>query len=236
MLFEVRNLRVHYDKVAALKGVSITIAERELIALLGSNGAGKTTLLRTISGLKPPSSGEIWFDGRRVDGCPPHEIVNLGIAHVPEGRRVFPYMTVFENLKMGTFRRKDRQQISKDYETVYEHFPRLKERRAQYAISLSGGEQQMLATARALMARPRLLLMDEPSLGLSPIMCQEITSIMTEIQKTLGVSILLVEQNAQLALELCDRAYILKTGKIALQGRPQQLKNNHEMKKAYLGM
>lgn len=236
MLFEVKNLSVHYDKVAALKGVSLDIAERELIALLGSNGAGKTTLLKTISGLKNPSSGEIWFNGSRVDKCPPHEVVSLGIAHVPEGRRVFPYMSVFENLKMGTFRRKDREEIPKDYEMVYTHFPRLRERRNQYAISLSGGEQQMLATARALMARPKLLLMDEPSLGLSPIMCREIVRIMTEIRKTLGVSILLVEQNVQLALELCDRAYILRTGQIAIHGSPQQLKNNDEVQKAYLGM
>jgi branched-chain amino acid transport system ATP-binding protein len=236
MLFEVKDLSVHYDKVAALKGVSLDIAEGELIALLGSNGAGKTTLLKTVSGLKIPTSGEIWFDGNRVDKCPPHEVVNLGIAHVPEGRRVFPYMSVFENLKMGTFRRKDRQEIAKDYEMVYTHFPRLRERRTQYAISLSGGEQQMLATARALMARPRLLLLDEPSLGLSPIMCREIARVLTEIRKTLGVSILLVEQNAQLALELCDRAYILRTGEIAIQGSPQRLKNNHEVKRAYLGM
>ncbi len=236
MLLELKDVTVHYGKVAALKCISINVEEGEIVTLLGSNGAGKSSTLRTMSGLKAPSSGEIWFDGRRIDGLRPHEIVGLGIAHVPEGRRVFPYMSTFENLKMGAFLRKDKEEINKDYQIVYTHFPILKERSRQSGSTLSGGEQQMLAVGRGLMAHPKLLLLDEPSLGLSPIMCQEIAKIIREIHQQMGVAILLVEQNARLALKLANRGYVLATGSISVQGTAQELMNNDEVRKAYLGI
>lgn len=236
MLLELKNVAVHYGKVAALKGISINVEEGEIVTLIGSNGAGKSSTLRTMSGLKAPSSGEIWFDGRRIDGLRPHEIVGLGIAHVPEGRRIFPYMSTFENLKMGAFLRKNREEINKDYQIVYTHFPILKERSRQSGNTLSGGEQQMLAVGRGLMAHPKLLLLDEPSLGLSPIMCQEIAKIIREIHQQMGVAILLVEQNARLALKLANRGYVLATGSISVQGTAQELMNNDEVRKAYLGI
>jgi branched-chain amino acid transport system ATP-binding protein len=236
MLLELKDLTVHYERVAALRGVSISVKEGGLVTFLGSNGAGKSTTLRTISGLKKPTSGEIWFDGRRIDGLPANEIVGLGIAHIPEGRRIFPYMTTFENLKMGAFLRQNREETKKDYELVYAHFPRLKERSRQLGSTLSGGEQQMLAIGRALMARPKLLMMDEPSLGLSPLMCQEISKIIAEIRQQLGIAVLLVEQNARLALKLADWGYVLVTGSIVLQGAGLDLLKNEEVKKAYLGM
>lgn len=236
MLLELKDVTVGYDGVIALDRVSLTVDEGELVTLIGSNGAGKSTTLRSISSLKRLSSGEIWFGGKRIDGLPAHEVVGLGIAHVPEGRRVFPYMSVFENLRMGTFLRKERNEIEEDYRMVYGHFPILKQRSKQAGNTLSGGEQQMLAIARALMARPKLLLMDEPSLGLSPIMCQEISKIISEIRESLGVSVLLVEQNARLALRLADRGYVLVTGNIALKGTAQELRNNDVVRKAYLGM
>jgi branched-chain amino acid transport system ATP-binding protein len=236
MLLELKDLTVHYERVAALKGISISVRGGGLVTFLGSNGAGKSTTLRTISGLKKPTSGEIWFDGQRIDGLPANEIVGLGIAHIPEGRRIFPYMTAFENLKMGAFLRKNRVETNRDYELVYSHFPKLKERSRQLGSTLSGGEQQMLAIGRALMARPKLLMMDEPSLGLSPLMCQEISKIIAEIRQRLGIGVLLVEQNARLALKLADWGYVLVTGSIVLQGSGQELLNNEEVKRAYLGM
>jgi branched-chain amino acid transport system ATP-binding protein len=234
VLLEIKGLRVHYGRAEALKGVSINVNEGAIVALIGANGAGKTTTLRTISGLKAPTSGEIWFQGRRIDGMPAHEIVRLGIAHIPEGRQVFAPMTVLENLRMGAYLRKDKYQITRDLETMYDHFPVLKERRGQQAGSLSGGEQQMLAVARALMASPRLLLMDEPSMGLSPILVEEVSNIISNINKS-GIGIILVEQNARMALGLANRAYILDVGSITLEGNAQELANDERVKKAYLG-
>jgi branched-chain amino acid transport system ATP-binding protein len=234
MLLEVKDLRVHYGRAEALKGISLSIEEGAIVALVGANGAGKTTTLRTISKLKSPSAGEIWFQGKRIDGLPSHEIVKMGIAHIPEGREVFAPMTVLDNLRMGTYLRKDRHQITKDLEMIYDHFPILKARRGQKAGSLSGGEQQMLAVARALMASPKLLLMDEPSMGLSPMMVQEVGEIISNINKS-GISILLVEQNARMALGLAKQAYILEVGTITLEGDSQKLVNDERVIKAYLG-
>jgi branched-chain amino acid transport system ATP-binding protein len=234
MLLEVRDLRVHYGMAEALKGISLSVDEGAIVALIGANGAGKTTTLRTISGLKAPTSGEILFKGRRIDGMPAHEIVKLGIAHIPEGREVFASMTVLDNLKMGAYLRKDKVQITRDLESMYDHFPVLKERLGQRAGSLSGGEQQMLAVARALMASPKLLLMDEPSSGLSPILVEEVASIINDINK-IGISIMLVEQNARMALRLANKAYIIEVGSITLEGSAQELANDERMKKAYLG-
>ncbi len=235
-MLELRDVTIHYEGVTALKGISIDVREGETVALIGSNGAGKSSTLRAISGLKAPGSGEILFEGKRIDGLPPHKIVGLGIAHVPEGRRIFPYMSASENLKMGRFLRKDREQIKGDYEMVYSHFPILHERSRQFGETLSGGEQQMLAIGRALMAHPKLLLLDEPSLGLSPLMVQEIKKVISEIRQRTGVSIILVEQNARMALKLADRGYVLVTGKITIQGPAQELMDNDEVRKAYLGM
>jgi branched-chain amino acid transport system ATP-binding protein len=234
MLLEVRNLRVHYGKAEALKGISLGVEEGTIITLIGANGAGKTTTLRTISGLKAPTSGEIWFQGKRIDGMPPNVIVTLGIAHVPEGRRIFAPMTVLENLEMGAYVRKDRHEVARNLERIFEHFPVLKQRRGQQAGSLSGGEQQMLAVARALMASPKLLLMDEPSLGLSPVLVEEVGNIITDINRG-GVSIILVEQNARMALMLAHRGYVLEVGSIALEGDAKELANDEHVKKAYLG-
>ncbi len=235
-MLELRDVTIHYEGVTALKGISIDVREGETVALIGSNGAGKSSTLRAISGLKAPGSGEILFEGKRIDGLPPHKIVGLGIAHVPEGRRIFPYMSASENLKMGRFLGKDREQIKRDYEMVYSHFPILHERSRQFGETLSGGEQQMLAIGRALMAHPKLLLLDEPSLGLSPLMVQEIKKVISEIRQRTGVSIILVEQNARMALKLADRGYVLVTGKITIQGPAQELMDNDEVRKAYLGM
>jgi len=235
-MLELRDVTIHYEGVTALKGISINVREGETVALIGSNGAGKSSTLRAISGLKAPGSGEILFEGKRIDGLPPHKIVGLGIAHVPEGRRIFPYMSASENLKMGRFLRKDREQIKRDYEMVYSHFPILHERSRQFGETLSGGEQQMLAIGRALMAHPKLLLLDEPSLGLSPLMVQEIKKVISEIRQRTGVSIILVEQNARMALKLADRGYVLVTGKITIQGPAQELMDNDEVRKAYLGI
>lgn len=234
MLLSVKNISVHYRKTAAVKDVSLEVAEGSIVTLIGNNGAGKTTTLRAITGLNHPSSGEIIFDGRKIDHMPPEKINKLGIAHVPEGRRVFPQMTVMENLEMGGYLRKDKAQYNQDLETVFEHFAILKERIKQLAGTLSGGQQQMVAMARALMSGPRLLVMDEPSHGLSPIMCQEIARIIVEIHKK-GRTIILVEQNAMLALSLADTAYVLDTGNVILQGEARSLLENDEVKKAYLG-
>jgi len=233
MLLTVRDLRVHYGKAEALKGISIEIDEGEIITLVGANGAGKTTTLKTISGLKKPTSGSIWFQGRRIDGLPPHQVARLGIAHIPEGRRVLAPMTVLENLEMGAYLRRDRREIAKQLENVYRHFPVLREKAKQRAGSLSGGEQQMLAIARALMGQPKLLLMDEPSLGLSPILVDEVANIIRDINQA-GVSIILVEQNAQMALSLANRAYVLEVGEVILSGQARELINDERVKKAYL--
>jgi len=234
LLLEVKDLRVRYGSAEAIKGCSMNIKEGEIIALIGANGAGKTTTLRAISGLIMPSGGEIRFQDNRIDRAPAHNIVKLGIAHSPEGRIVFAPMTVLENIKLGAYRRKDKDQIAQDIEVMYEHFPILKTRARQLAGSLSGGEQQMLAIARALMASPRLLLLDEPSMGLSPKITEELGNIIRNINQG-GVSILLVEQNARMALKMADRAYILEVGKIVMEGDADELAEDEGVKKAYLG-
>lgn len=234
MLLDIKKMRVHYEKVEAVKGVSLEVEGGMLITLIGANGAGKTTILRTISGLKQLTSGEIWFQDKRIDGMSPHHIVGLGIAHVPEGRRLFGLMTVRDNLRAGAFLQKDRGEIDRGIQEVFQHFPILKERQNQLAKTLSGGEQQMLAIGRALMAKPKVLLLDEPSLGLSPIMVAEIAKIIEDI-KAAGLGILLVEQNASLALRLAERGYVLETGSIVLEGESEELVKNEHVKKAYLG-
>jgi branched-chain amino acid transport system ATP-binding protein len=232
--FRVQNLRVFYERVEALKGISIDVESGAIVTLIGANGAGKSTTLRAISGLVGVSSGEIYFQGKKMDGLSPQQIVRAGIAHVPEGRRVFPYMSVKENLMLGAFRRKDKEGIRGDLEGVFEHFPILKERRSQSAGSLSGGEQQMLAIGRAMMSKPQLLLLDEPSLGLAPLMVKEVGRIIVDINQR-KVGIILVEQNAQMALRLAKKGYVLETGSIALQGEASELIDNEHVRKAYLG-
>ncbi len=235
MLLEIKDITVHYYKVPAVRNISINVEDGEIVALIGSNGAGKTTTLRAISGLKHPTTGEIHYKGQKIDNLPPHKINALGIAMVPEGRRVFPQMTVMENLLMGAFLRKDREEIQKNLEkVVFRHFPCLKERKRQAAGTLSGGEQQMLAMGRALMSAPKLLLMDEPSLGLSPIMCGEIGKIISNIHNE-GSTVILVEQNARLALALSQHAYVIESGDITLYGLAEELSKNDDVKKAYLG-
>ena len=234
MFLEVRDLRIHYGRAEALKGVSLSVNEGEIIAIVGANGAGKTTILRAISGLIRPTSGEIWFCNKRIDGKPPQEIVKKGIAHIPEGRMIFAPMTVLDNLKMGAYLRKDKAGIAKDLDNTYSHFGILKEKRNMKAGSLSGGQQQMVATARGLMARPRLLLMDEPSIGLSPLLVKEVGKIISDINKD-DVSIILVEQNARMALKLANRAYILEVGSIAFEGDSAQLAKDPRVQKSYLG-
>ncbi len=235
MLLEVKNLMVHYYKVAALKDISFDVEEGSVVTLIGANGAGKTTTMRTITGLKHPSSGEIWFRGRRIDKLSPDKVNGAGISLVPEGRRVFPQLSVMENLRMGAYLRKDNAGIQKSLEMVFEHFPRLKERTKQAGGTLSGGEQQMLAMGRALMSDPALLLLDEPSMGLSPIMVSEVAKIVRDISAG-GRTILLVEQNARLALALAQKGYVLETGKIVLSGPSKELLANEGVKKAYLGL
>jgi branched-chain amino acid transport system ATP-binding protein len=234
MLLEITNVHVHYHKVAALKGIDMVVPDDGIVTIIGANGAGKSTTLRAISGLVSISKGEIVFAGKRIDGLAPEKIVALGIAHVPEGRRVFPGLTVEENLRTGAFLRSDKAEIAKDLDEVFEHFPRLKERRKQWARSLSGGEQQMLAIGRALMSRPKMLILDEPSMGLSPVMVQEIARIVRDIVHR-GVPVVLVEQNAELALRLARFAYVLETGSIALQGPAHELHDNEHVRRAYLG-
>ena len=234
MLLEVRNATVHYHKVAALRDVSMDVPHGSVVTIIGANGAGKSTLLRAISGLEPLSEGEIRFDGRRIDGTPPEKVVALGIAQAPEGRRVFPDLTVQENLNTGAWLRRDKVQVGRDLDGVFAHFPRLKERRRQWARTLSGGEQQMLAIGRALMSNPRLLLLDEPTIGLSPVLVQEMARIVREIHER-GVPVVLVEQNAALALRLADYAYVLETGSMALHGPASELHENTHVRRAYLG-
>jgi branched-chain amino acid transport system ATP-binding protein len=235
MLLEINDLTVHYGGVEALKNVSLEVKEGEIVTLVGGNGAGKSTTLRTISGLKKPSTGWISYKGQRIENLAPQNIVKLGIGHVPEGRNPFPYLTVMENLKLGSFLRKDKNGINRDLEQQFRHFPVLKERRRQQARTLSGGEQQMLVIARALMGKPGLLLMDEPSLGLAPVMVQEIGRIVVDINKR-GTSILIVEQNARLALRLAKKGYVLERGKLILEGDAGELLHCEHVKKAYLGM
>lgn len=234
MLLSVRNVSVCHGKVEAVKGVSIDVEERSVVALIGANGAGKTTLLRTISGLKTPAKGEIWLSEQRIDGLRPERIVGMGVAHVPEGRRVFSNMTVFENLMMGAYRRRRGTAIAEDLSSVCRYFPVLWKRKRQLAGTLSGGEQQMLSIGRALMSRPKLLLLDEPSIGLSPKVIDEIAEIVAAIHRD-GMSVVLVEQNVPLALSLASKGYVLVTGSVALQGSNHELFNSDSVKKAFLG-
>lgn len=234
LFLSVKDIVVKYGKAEALKNISLEAREKEIATLIGSNGAGKTTTLRAICGLKPLTTGEIWFRERKINGMLPHDIVKMGIAHVPEGRRVFSAMTVGENLDLGAYLRRDKEKTSEDLENVFRSFPVLRERQKQKAGSLSGGEQQMLAIGRALMAGPSLLLLDEPSLGLSPLLVKEVGRIITHINQT-GVSIILIEQNARMALKLAHRAYILEVGSIVLQGAAQDIANDEKVKRAYLG-
>ena len=235
MLLELKHTAVHYGKVEAIRDISIQVKEGSVVTLIGANGAGKSTTLRMISGLVRPSSGDVLFEGNSITELPPEEITGIGIAHVPEGRHVFPQMTVMENLEMGAYLRRDAKELARNIELVFSHFPRLKERINQAAGTMSGGEQQMVAMGRALMSSPRLILMDEPSLGLSPIMCQEIAHIIKEIHAQ-GSTIVLVEQNARLALALADYGYVLETGNIALEGKAEDLRDDDEVRKTYLGM
>jgi branched-chain amino acid transport system ATP-binding protein len=234
MLLEIKDLWVHYGKAEALKGISMNVEEGSVVTLLGANGAGKTTTLRTISGLKHPTSGEIWYQGKRIDSLPSHEIVKRGIAHVPEGRQLFYSLSVKQNLEMGGYLLRGRAGVNKNMNDMFEHFPALKARIKNQASNLSGGEQQMVAVARALMSNPRVLLMDEPSLGLSPIMVQEVARIIKEINK-IGVTIVLVEQNARMALRLANTAYVLEVGNIAVSGDSKTLAQDKYITRAYLG-
>lgn len=233
-MLEVKNLKVNYGMIQAIKGVSFHVEQGEVIALIGANGAGKTTILHTITGLLAPTEGNVLFKGTDITKIPAHKIVSMGMAHVPEGRRVFADLTVLQNLKMGAFTRKDKAEIQETLSMVYQRFPRLQERQNQLAGTLSGGEQQMLAMGRALMSRPSIILMDEPSMGLSPIYVKEIFQIIQDVSKT-GTTVLLVEQNAKKALAIADRAYVLETGNIVLEGDAKELLKNDDIKKAYLG-
>lgn len=233
-MLEVKDLQVYYGVIQALKGISFHVNQGEVIALIGANGAGKTTTLQTLTGILSPKSGSIVFEGKDLTRTPAHKIVEMGMAHVPEGRRVFADMSVYENLLLGAYTRKDKAEIAESLASVYKRFPRLEERKGQRAGTLSGGEQQMLAMGRALMSRPRIILMDEPSMGLSPLLVKEIFAIIQEVNKQ-GITILLVEQNAKMALAISDRAYVLETGTITLSGDAQELLNDARVKKAYLG-
>lgn len=234
VMLEIKDLEVYYGVIQAIKGVSFEVNEGEVIALIGANGAGKTTILHTITGLITPKAGKVIFEGEDITKMPGHKIVTRGIAHVPEGRRVFADLTVLENLKLGAYTRKDKKEIEESMEMIYSRFPRLKERRNQLAGTLSGGEQQMLAMGRALMSKPRIILMDEPSMGLSPIFVNEIFKIIEDVSRA-GTTVLLVEQNAKKALSIADRAYVLETGNITLSGDAKDLMNDDSVKKAYLG-
>ena len=233
-MLEIKDLEVYYGMIQAIKGVSFDVNEGEVIALIGANGAGKTTILRTITGLLSPKKGSVIFEGQDITKIPAHKIVSLGMAHVPEGRRVFAQMSVYQNLKMGAYTRSSKEEIEASLETVYKRFPRLEERKNQIAGTLSGGEQQMLAMGRALMSKPKIILMDEPSMGLSPILVNEIFDIIQSVS-AMGTTVLLVEQNAKKALSIADRAYVLETGKIVTSGVAKELMNDDTIKKAYLG-
>ncbi len=233
-MLEINDLAVYYGMIQAVKGISFEVKEGEVIALIGANGAGKTTILHTITGLLSPKSGRILFNGIDITKVKSHKIVSMGMSHVPEGRRVFAQLTVLQNLLLGAYTRKDKASVQETLKNIYQRFPRLLERKNQLAGTLSGGEQQMLAMGRALMSRPKILLMDEPSMGLSPIFVNEIFSIIEEVSSS-GTTVLLVEQNAKKALSIADRAYVLETGSIALEGKASDLLNNDSIKKAYLG-
>ncbi|MCD8157822.1 MAG: ABC transporter ATP-binding protein [Clostridiales bacterium] len=233
-MLEVKDISVYYGMIQAIKGVSFEVNKGEVIALIGANGAGKTTILQTVTGLLKPKGGKIIFEGRDITRTPGYKIVSMGMAHVPEGRRVFASLSALDNLRMGAYTRKDKNEIEESLKMVYKHFPRLEERKSQPAGTLSGGEQQMLAMGRALMSKPQILLMDEPSMGLSPIFVNEIFDIIEKVSKE-GTTVLLVEQNAKKALEIADRAYVLETGNIVLSGNAKELINDDSIKKAYLG-
>ena len=233
-MFEIKDLNVHFGGIHAIKGISLRVEEGEIVTLIGANGAGKTTTLRTASGLKAPTTGSIWLEGTDITKVSAQQRVNLGMSHVPEGRRVFAQMSVLENLELGAFLRKDRGNLAADFDTVYSRFPVLADRRKQLAGTLSGGEQQMLAMGRALMARPKLLLLDEPSMGLAPLLVQEIFDIVRNINAA-GTTILLVEQNANMALQVADRAYVMETGVIVTSGAADELSQSDDIKRAYLG-
>ena len=233
-MLEVKDLHVHYGVIEAIKGISFEVNQGEVSALIGANGAGKTTTLHTITGLIKPTSGSIIFEGKDITKTPGYKIVPMGMAHVPEGRRVFAQLSVYDNLLMGAYTRKDKDEIRENLQMVYERFPRLEERKTQMAGTLSGGEQQMLAMGRALMSQPSIILMDEPSMGLSPIFVNEIFDIIKKVSQS-GTTVLLVEQNAKKALSIADRAYVLETGNISLSGDAKELLNNEAVKKAYLG-
>ena len=234
MILSIKNISLYYGKAMALDDISLEIAEGSIVTMIGANGSGKSTVLKALSGLVPISSGEIWFSGKRIDGISPTQIVKMGIVHVPEGRRLFPALSVMSNLELGASLRKDKAGIKKDLDEIFEHFPRLLERRNQSAGTLSGGEQQMVAIARGLMAKPKLLLLDEPSLGLSPIMVDELVPIIKNVNQT-GVAVLLVEQNIGLALRVATKGYALQVGKVVLQGDINLFKSSDVIKKAYLG-
>ena len=233
-MLEVKDIEVFYGVIQAIKGISFEVNEGEVIALIGANGAGKTTTLQTITGLVSPKKGQILFEGQDITRVPAHKIVSMGMAHVPEGRRVFAQLSVLDNLKLGAFTRKDKEEIEETLIRVYKRFPRLEERKNQIAGTLSGGEQQMLAMGRALMSHPKIILMDEPSMGLSPIFVNEIFDIIQEVSQS-GTTVLLVEQNAKKALSIADRAYVLETGNVVLEGKASDLLNDESIKKAYLG-
>lgn len=233
-MLKIDNINVYYGAIHALKGISVEVNQGEIVTLIGANGAGKSTTLRTISGLLKPKSGQIVFEGQNIGGMAAQNIVKLGISQVPEGRRVFANMTVLENLELGAYLRSDSKEIKSDMDTVFSRFPRLAERKSQLAGTLSGGEQQMLAMGRALMSRPRILLLDEPSMGLAPLLVKEIFSIIKDINAT-GTTILLVEQNAHMALSIANKAYVLETGRITLSGDARELAESEEIRKAYLG-
>ena len=234
-MLELKNVDVFYGAIHAIHDVSLTVNDGEIVSLIGANGAGKTTILHTITGLKKSSGGTIVYDDHDQTRTEPSKIITLGMAHVPEGRHIFPAMSVAENLEMGAYTRNDKDGIQKSMKEVYERFPRLKERRKQLAGTLSGGEQQMLAVGRALMSNPKIILMDEPSMGLSPLLVKEIFQIIQEVHKQ-GITVLLVEQNAKMALSIADRAYVLETGSIAMSGDAKELLNDEKVKKAYLGL
>jgi branched-chain amino acid transport system ATP-binding protein len=234
MLLDLKNVRVHYGKAEAIKGVTIEVAEETVVGNIGANGAGKSTILKAVSGSIPITSGEIWFMGKRIDRMAPHNIVRLGVVHIPEGRRLFPYMSVLSNLQIGAYLRKDKSNVKKDLDQIFERFPILWERRHQQASTLSGGEQQMLAISRGLMAKPRLLLLDEPSLGLAPLVVKELATIISDINKS-GIGVLLVEQNAGLVTQVANRGYVLEVGKVVLEGNMKEIINNEIVKRAFLG-
>jgi len=235
MLLDIEHLTLHYGSTVAVRNISLEVPDGAIVTIIGANGAGKTTTLRAVSGLNRPTSGEIRFRGERIDGLPAERIVAMGVAHVPEGRRIFPDLTVYENLYTGAFLRKDKSAVKQDLSNIFELFPILQARRSQWAKTLSGGEQQMLAIGRAMMTRPTLLLLDEPSMGLAPLMVQEIVNIISRINEQ-GVSVVLVEQNSEMALRLSNYAYVLETGKVALHGPADQLHENEHVQKAYLGV